>query len=265
MKKTTISPFLRPGFQLEVAHIQLIDPHWNHAQLPGIHWRLYHNDRPGSGLIHPDGSRIELAPDSLYLIPPATRAGSYSEDSPEQLFLHFHLENCRVKGTPVFTIPLDDTLRNLLVQTRELLRQQENSPAAQFSSIALATAALARLPTDTLIVAESDSRIVQACDLMQAHPEKPWRNSEWAERFYFPPTAFPRRFREVMGITPHHYLQEIRYALAAQLLESTSLSIGEICEKIGVRDPFHFSREFKRYHERSPSLYRKVRQGVAQM
>ena len=68
-----------------------------------------------------------------------------------------------------------------------------------------------------------------------------------------------------MGITPHHYLQEIRYALAAQLLESTSLSIGEICEKIGVRDPFHFSREFKRYHERSPSLDRKVRQGVAEM
>ena len=77
--------------------------------------------------------------------------------------------------------------------------------------------------------------------------------------------AFTRRFREVMGITPHHYLQEIRYALAAQLLESTSLTIGEICEKIGIRDPFHFSREFKRYHERSPSLYRKVRQGTAKM
>ena len=265
MKKTTISPFLRPGFQLDVAHVQSIDPCWNHVQLPGIHWRLYHNDRPGSGLIHPDGSRIALAPDSLYLIPPATRAGSYSESSPQQLFLHFHLENCRVKGTPVFIIALDDMLRNLLVRTRELLLTQENSPAAQFSSIALATAVLARLPVDALIVAESDSRIVQACELMRAHPEKAWRNSELAERFYFSTNAFTRRFREVMGITPHHYLQEIRYALAAQLLESTSLTIGEICEKIGIRDPFHFSREFKRYHERSPSLYRKVRQGTAKM
>lgn len=61
------------------------------------------------------------------------------------------------------------------------------------------------------------------------------------------------------------YLQEIRYALAAQLLESTSLTIGEICEKIGIRDPFHFSREFKRCHERSPSLYRKGRPGTAKM
>ena len=252
MKKTTTSPFLRPGFQLEVAHVQSIDPHWNHTQLPGIHWRLYHNDRPGSGLIQPDGSHIALAPDSLYLIPPATRAGSYSKSSPQQLFLHFHLENCRVKGTPIFSIPLDDTLRKLLEQTRELLLTQENSSAAEFAPTALGAAALVSLPANSANVAESDSRIVQACDLMQAHPEKAWRNSELAERFYFSTNAFTRRFREVMGITPHHYLQEIRYALAAQLLESTSLTIGEICEKIGIRDPFHFSREFKRYHERSP-------------
>ena len=62
-----------------------------------------------------------------------------------------------------------------------------------------------------------------------------------------------------MGIPPYRYLSTIRYALAANLLESTNFNIEEICEQIGIKDRFHFSREFKRYHERSPSLYRKVR------
>ena len=52
---------------------------------------------------------------------------------------------------------------------------------------------------------------------------------------------------------------------ASGLVDFLAEKIAPFCEKIGIRDPFHFSREFKRCHERSPSLYRKVRQGTAKM
>ena len=42
---------------------------WNHFHLTGGYWRLYHHDGPGAG-VYRNGTRIELLPDALYLLPP---------------------------------------------------------------------------------------------------------------------------------------------------------------------------------------------------
>ena len=79
---------------------------------------------------------------------------------------------------------------------------------------------------------------------------------EVARRLGMPVNAFIRRFQAGTGSTPYQYLTNLRYTRAARLLEEGELSIDDICETVGVKDRFHFSRMFKRLHGLSPAAYR---------
>ena len=48
-----------------------------------------------------------------------------------------------------------------------------------------------------------------------------------------------------------------RYNYAAQLLKNSNLSIETICEASGVKDRFHFSRQFKKFFGMAPAAYRR--------
>ena len=78
-----------------------------------------------------------------------------------------------------------------------------------------------------------------------------------AARVRMAPNAFLRQFREITGSTPYQYLLQLRYSYASQLLESRAFSIDEICELIGVKDRFHFSRRFKKLYGAAPAQYRR--------
>jgi AraC-like DNA-binding protein len=52
------------------------------------------------------------------------------------------------------------------------------------------------------------------------------------------------------------YVRRRRLQLARELLTTTSLSIGEVAERSGYDDQFHFSRAFKQAHGVNPSAYR---------
>jgi AraC-like DNA-binding protein len=43
---------------------------------------------------------------------------------------------------------------------------------------------------------------------------------------------------------------------ARVLLESTDLSVGDVMRQVGVFDPSHFSRDFRKAHGLSPRAYR---------
>lgn len=249
-----------PQLQIEMADVETIGDFWSFSALPGIHWRLYYNNAPGAGLILPDRRKVEMTPDRLYLIAPYTKLGTYCHGEPEHLFIHFILTcHCGTASEPVHAVPADAVMRNLIEQLRPMLKKRPQDSMSQLLCTALAALALTHLPPGTLRFAQSDPRISDACTLMRNDPGHQWSNAELAARYGFAVNSFTRKFREVMGVTPYHYLNTLRYALAAHLLESTTLTLGEICSRIGINDQSHFSREFKRFHERSPSLYRRVR------
>jgi hypothetical protein len=50
-----------------------------------------------------------------------------------------------------------------------------------------------------------------------------------------------------------------RVGLAAALLRTTTLTVREVGERVGLNDPFHFSRFFKKETSESPAVYRKGR------
>lgn len=58
--------------------------------------------------------------------------------------------------------------------------------------------------------------------------------------------------------SPKQMIQELRMNQAAQLLRGSKMSIKEIANRIGYKDPFVFSKMFKKYYLVNPSEFRQL-------
>lgn len=81
---------------------------------------------------------------------------------------------------------------------------------------------------------------------------------ECAKALHMSTSWLIRSFRQYTGLSPGQYLTSIRIKKAGELLESTSLRLGEIGAIIGYDNPLYFSRIFKKQTGLSPSEYRKA-------
>lgn len=71
-------------------------------------------------------------------------------------------------------------------------------------------------------------------------------------------TAFYKKIRGVTGYAPNEYLRIIRMKKAAELLLSgENLTVAEVSYRVGIDDPFYFSRRFKMQFGVSPSIYQR--------
>jgi len=69
---------------------------------------------------------------------------------------------------------------------------------------------------------------------------------------------FRVQFRRILKEPPARYLTLARIALATRILESSDNTLDAICLEVGMEDPYHFSRVFKRHTGRSPVYYRQA-------
>lgn len=70
-------------------------------------------------------------------------------------------------------------------------------------------------------------------------------------------TVFYSKVRGVTGYSPAEYMRIMRMKKAAQLLLSGQYTVAEISYKVGINDPFYFSKCFKNQFGVSPSVYQK--------
>lgn len=235
---------------------------WNNLHLPAHFWRLYCHDAPGAGVVV-DGKKFELLPGYIYLLPPRNDLVSWCSNSPKQLYFHF--ETTLYSGsTSSLCNPIEITpeLDALLQELRQLVPATElkSSNRQILCATALTSLALAKLPEEALIKLQPDMRIARICDLLRSHMAEELDLEYLATKAKMTKRSFLRRFMAFTGSTPHQYLLNLRYMQAAQLLEGGEINIDEICELIGVRDRFHFSRMFRKMFGMPPARYRNVHQ-----
>jgi AraC family transcriptional regulator, transcriptional activator FtrA len=77
-----------------------------------------------------------------------------------------------------------------------------------------------------------------------------------ADRAAMSPRTFARRFRGVVGATPHHWITSQRVSLAQRLLETTELSIDVIADRSGFGSAANFRQHFARTVRTTPNAYR---------
>ncbi len=79
---------------------------------------------------------------------------------------------------------------------------------------------------------------------------------DMAREMHWSPAHFSRIFKSVVQQSPRDFLLELRLSRARHFLSETSLSIGEIAERLDYTDLFFFSRQFKAKTGLSPRAYR---------
>jgi len=70
-------------------------------------------------------------------------------------------------------------------------------------------------------------------------------------------TVFYKKVKGITGHSPNEYLRIIRMKKAAEMLLSSNLTVAEVSYKVGINDPFYFSKCFKAQFGMAPSIYQK--------
>jgi len=74
-------------------------------------------------------------------------------------------------------------------------------------------------------------------------------------------SRFAAAFKRQMGYPALDFFLRLKMQYAAELLDTTTLSVKEIADELGYEDPLYFSRRFRRIHSLSPAQYRATKKG----
>lgn len=93
-------------------------------------------------------------------------------------------------------------------------------------------------------------------DRLQRNLHEPTSNARLAKQAAMSERTFIRRFRAATGMTPADWLTGARIDRARELLESTTLSIGDIATRTGLGTPSTLRHHFRGRMGLSPIAYR---------
>lgn len=98
-----------------------------------------------------------------------------------------------------------------------------------------------------------------AAAIRTGSPERVPSVREMARRLHLSAEHFSRLFRQVVGQSPMEMILDVRLSHARHLLRESSLGVGEIAERLGYRDVYFFSRQFRQKCGVSPMHFRQRR------
>lgn len=97
--------------------------------------------------------------------------------------------------------------------------------------------------------------INQITDYIHENYSKKITNEIIGSTFNLHPNYISNLIKKFTGIPLHQYIMQIRVSAAVEMLMTKNYSIGEISEKCGFSDIYHFSKVFKKVTGVSPSKY----------
>lgn len=106
--------------------------------------------------------------------------------------------------------------------------------------------------------AEKDA-IDLSIEFMQRNIEQTLSLRELAAEAHISPSHYAALFKKKTGYPPLEYFNHIKVQKACQYLHFTNLQIKEIAYKVGICDPYYFSRFFSNIMGLSPLEYRNKR------
>jgi transcriptional regulator GlxA family with amidase domain len=90
------------------------------------------------------------------------------------------------------------------------------------------------------------------------HLDEPLSVANLAARSLMSPRSFARKFRQVTGTSPHHWLLHQRVMLAQRLLETTDDSVERIAQAAGFGSAATLRMHFQRFVHTTPLAYRRT-------
>lgn len=219
----------------------------------------------GRGWFQSQGTnKQELKPGSVSILFP----GDWHEYAPNKgsffevcwwLFDGFSIDRVCEEGLlvpeePVWWIGPCPELKRL---HRESMRLATKGPAEErfrmcglfFQALGLVAqrARRATLPT-------AEPRIRKLVSRIQSDPARDWDFHALARQSRMSYELLRKLFSKTLGVPPQQFLLRERVRLACRHLAAGN-SVAETCYNVGLRDPYYFSRTFKRHMGVSPRQY----------
>jgi AraC family transcriptional regulator, alkane utilization regulator len=106
------------------------------------------------------------------------------------------------------------------------------------------------------LAALKDPVLARSLVLLHGQPAESWTVSALAQRVAVSRSVLAERFVQALGVSPMRYLMHWRLQLAADLLRSSSIGLGQLAGRVGYESEAAFSRAFKRHLGVSPASWR---------
>lgn len=209
--------------------------------------------------------------DLVFFHPEADYTARCEQSSCSHLFIHFDFSlgeryNILHEFVVMGVIP-----KGFVQEEAGMLRQafqayRENKPMASLLLRGYFLALLARMLTIPLPFHDEArwnpqgssralARLQPALHYIDEHVGEPISADRLAEGIGMSPKYFYTFFKANIGFTPQHYITRIRMSRARELLLEGKRSVKEIAYQLGYPDPYTFSKQFKRFHNMSPSRF----------
>ena len=169
-------------------------------------------------------------------------------------------ENTRLKGIErgadaYITKPFDPKL--LISTCRQLLEKQDKMRHAFSEKQATKTIA----PPE-IIVEERDRHLLDVMNTwLYDHLSSPTLSvDELADAMGYRRSVFFKKVKALTGQTPADYIRTLRMQRAAELLRDETITVAQVCYKVGINDPHYFAKMFKQQYGISPKKYQQGKQ-----
>lgn len=244
------------------------DVSWNHPNVNSSFSRIYHISS-GKGYAVLEGTRFELLPRHVYLLPAFTNFDVWCPKRMTQFFIHFKAETRDgvdlfhlFRYRPMIAIGGNRYVGKLCSRLEEMNENLSMPERIEAEGLTRALAALFLDPASELEGREKMRGTVRFRKSL-SHMEKNYVNpislSQLAAIENLQPTYYSNQFNKLVGKPPIQFLIDKRLRKAQDLLANQDLSIAETAEAVGFRDAFHFSRAFKKRTGSSPSRYQRLK------
>jgi AraC-like DNA-binding protein len=111
-----------------------------------------------------------------------------------------------------------------------------------------------------VMLTPQQSHIRMAKQFIENNFQFPIKIYDIADSLSLSPNYLANIFKQELGLSPKQYLIEYRIQKACQYLSSSDSLIKDIAKRVGYKNPLHFSNEFKRIKQVSPTEYKKHNQ-----
>ena len=161
---------------------------------------------------------------------------------------------CRTVNPPLSSI--DHNTGTVGYQSATLLYQRMTKKVPRQSTIFVPPGnVVPRQSTD--MIAVEDEYLSEALAYIKENLWKPLTVSLVADKICVARKTLERRFKEILGRSPHLEIYRLRMNKARMLLHDTTLPVENIALQVGFSTPEYFIQSFRRAFNKTPRQYRK--------
>lgn len=226
------------------------------------YWEILLN-LSGSGTMLINDTKYFFHPGDIFLLPPDIPHGKISEQGFEDMCMF--VKDMRPIGDSDIRRIVDDehgTIRNLMqVAYRISETPAENAPYNTAAILNAMGESIYQMLVGFFVTGrQKDLRIDGFIECLEANITNPdFDLSTEAEKTGYCKGHFRKIFKEATGETPVTYFNRIRIEYAKKEFQhyGNSRSVKDVALASGFRDPYYFSRVFKKVESISPASYLK--------